>query len=76
VIMALPISKQPEIILKCFRAGKHVLSEVRCHGAAGVISRVHPSDPCSESGRNRSPKTSPPPKTSSRPMRRNTNRRA
>ena len=28
VIVALPISKQPEVILKSLKAGKHVLSEV------------------------------------------------
>jgi predicted dehydrogenase len=30
VIVALPISKQPEVILQCLKAGKHVLSEVSC----------------------------------------------
>lgn len=29
VIVALPISSQPEIIEKAWKAGKHVLSEVR-----------------------------------------------
>lgn len=28
VIVALPISKQPEVVLQCLKAGKHVLSEV------------------------------------------------
>lgn len=28
VVIALPISKQPEVIVKCLKAGKHVLSEV------------------------------------------------
>jgi predicted dehydrogenase len=28
VVIALPISKQPEVIKQCLKAGKHVLSEV------------------------------------------------
>lgn len=29
VVVVLPIGKQPEVILKALKAGKHVLSEVR-----------------------------------------------
>lgn len=40
VIMALPISKQPEYIIRCLKAGKHVLSEVslgKSGGEDGVL---------------------------------------
>jgi hypothetical protein len=44
VIIALPIAKQPEIVEMALKAGKHVLSEVRCWDRNGTNDRTCRAD--------------------------------